>query len=215
MSFDRTIDAANFALSYQQIVPLKTGLNTRIGVHWGKVIEVTQDELWKAVGAKGVEIEGLSKNIAARTMSLCSAGQVLLTKDAMNHVRGRANAFTLKRSRYACVGMYKFKGVKEPKEIYALGVTIASLQPPKGNSKVKRLGGPKYIKSRARDRRIKEWFWWLSNRAAFVSMMYLLYVFYFIISTSILRGMLGLRYFAWIDSVNSFILRVFSVLIGG
>jgi hypothetical protein len=63
-------------------------------------------------------------------------------------------------------------------EIYTVGCSIESLQPPKGSEKVKRLGGPKYIKSRARDRKLKEWFFWLLYRLAFISFIYLLCVFW-------------------------------------
>jgi hypothetical protein len=178
------------------------------------VIEVTQDELWQAVGAKGVELEGISKNIAARTMSLCGPGQVLLTKQAMESVRGRTNAFTPKGTRYACVGMYKFKGVGGAQEIYAVGLSIDILQPPKGTEKVKRLGGPKYVKARARDRRVKDWFWWFANRAAFVSAIYLAYVLYFAMSTPVLRSMTGLESFAWVDVLNSYVLKMFNTLTG-
>ena len=97
-------------------------------------------------GAKSVELEGVAKNISARTMSLCQAGQVLLTKEAMTAIKGRTNVFTPKGTRYACVGEYRFKGVKETQIIYAVGSTIESLQPPPGSDKVKRLGGPKKIK---------------------------------------------------------------------
>ena len=178
LSFDRTIDAVNFALLYQAQIPTKTKLNCRIGIHWGSIIEVEQDELFVASGAKRIELEGLSKNIAARTMSLCQAGQVLLTKSAMKAVMNRTNMFTPKGTRYVCVGMYKFKGVKDGMEIYAVGTTIESLQPPKGSDKVKRLGGPKYIKSKARDRKLKEWFWWIYWRLGFISFIYLLCVFW-------------------------------------
>ena len=105
MSFERVVDAVNFALTYQDTIPHKTKLNTRIGIHWGKIIEVTQDELWQAVGAKSVELEGLAKNIAARTMSLCGAGQVLLTEQAMQEVKGRVNTRTPKGARYAGGGL--------------------------------------------------------------------------------------------------------------
>ena len=151
MSFDRTIDAVNFALHYQQTVPIKTKLNARVGIHWGKIIEVTQDELYEAMGAKKIELEGISKNIAARTMSLCEASQVLMTKEAFEVIKNRTNAWTPKGTRYVCVGLYEFKGVRDPVQIYAVGTTIESLQPPKGNEKVKRLGGPKKIKSKIPD----------------------------------------------------------------
>lgn len=204
LSFDRTIDAVNFALAYQKNVPPKTKLQTRIGIHWGRVIEVEQDELWVGVGAKRVELEGLAKNISARTMSLCEAGQVLLTQEAFQVVRGRTNAFTPKGTRYVCVGLYKFKGVKAPQKIFAVGETIESLQPPKGNEKVKRLGGPKYIKSRARDRKLKEWFWWFVWRAGLLAFLFDLYVFYGVISSDLTRDLLGLQWFEWVDGINDF-----------
>ena len=156
-SFDRTIDAVNFALKYQATVPAKTGLQCRIGIHWGRVVEVEQDELYVAINAKKIELEGIAKNIAARTMSLCGPGQVLLTKEAMQAVRGRTNLQTPRSVRYACVGLYKFKGVRDPQVIYAVGETIESLQPPASSEKAKRLGGPKKIRSRMRDKKFMEW----------------------------------------------------------
>ena len=212
MSFENPTDAVNFALTYQSKIPTKTRLNTRIGVHWGKVIEVTQDELWQAVGAKSVELEGISKNIAARTMSLCGAGQVLLTDKAMEAVKGRTNGFTPRGTRYACVGAYRFKGVRQPQTIYAVGQTLESLQPPKGSDKVKRVGGPKYIKLRARDRKIKEWFWWAVYRLSVISTLYLMFVFYHTISHPMARDLFGLNWFSWIDGVNEFFIDVYNFL---
>ena len=179
LSFNTIIDAVNFALAYQKEVPPKIKLNTRIGIHWGSVIEVKQDDVFVGAGAKRVELEGISKNIAARTMSLSGAGQVLLTKEAMERARlkGR-NRYTPPETRYVCVGLYRFKGVKEPQEIYAVGETIESLQPPKGSDKVKRLGGPKKIRSRARDRKLKEWFWWFIWKLAIVEIIFLIYFFF-------------------------------------
>jgi class 3 adenylate cyclase len=199
MSFDSPVDAVNFALSYQEHVPRKTKLNTRIGIHWGKIVEVTQDELWRSVGAKSIELEGLSKNIAARAMSLCQAKQVLLTEEAMKAVKGRVNKFTPKNARYACVGLYKFKGVSKPQTLYAVGTTIESLQPPQGSEKVKRLGGPKYIKSRARDRKLKEWLWWFTYRMFWVSVIIYIHMLYFILTHSVMRLLLGLNHYAWVE----------------
>ena len=215
MSFERPVDAVNFALSYQAKIPEKTRLNTRIGIHWGKVIEVTQDELWRAVGAKSVELEGLAKNIAARTMSLCGPGQVLLTQEAMRAIQGRVNRFTPEGTRYACVGSYKFKGVAEPQTIYAVGISTESLQPPKGSDKVKRLGGPKYIKSRARDRRIIEWFYWALYRAVFVAMLFWIYFIYGLLSSPVGRELLGVPYLDWVDDVNSYVRELVKRLING
>jgi class 3 adenylate cyclase len=178
LSFERPIDALNFALNYQKTIPAKTHLNARIGIHWGQVIEVTQHELLVLSGAKPIELEGLSKNLAARTMSMCRAGQVLLTKQAFQVIKGRANPHTPKGTRYACVGLYQFKGVRQPQTIYAVGVTIESLQPPEGNEKAKRLGGPGKIKSKARHRRLKEWAWWILWRSFWLSLGYIICLLY-------------------------------------
>ncbi len=160
-SFDRVIDAVNFALHYQKEIPPKTKLQCRIGIHWGSIIEVQQHDRFIAANAKRVELEGIGKNIAARTMSLCGPGQVLLTKQAMLVAKNRTNKHTPRSTRYVCVGLYRFKGVKKPQEIFAVGETIQSLQPPPGSDKVKRLGGPKYIKKKASDRELIDWCLWL------------------------------------------------------
>ena len=137
-------------------------------------MEVKQRELDVMVGAKPVELEGLTKNIAARTMSICKAGQVLLTRDAFALVRSRSDRMTPRDTRFACVGIYKFKGVRELQVIYAVGSDIKDLQPPEGNSKVIRVGGPKKIKSRARHRKLLEWLEWSIYRGALISFGYLL-----------------------------------------
>jgi class 3 adenylate cyclase len=203
LSFDRPIDAVNFCLHYQNSIPKKTRLQTRIGVHWGKVVEVTQDELYVGVGAKRIELEGVAKNITARTMSICRAGQVLLTKEAMIAVKSRTNAFTPNSTRYACIGLYKFKGVKSPQQLYSVGTSIESLQPPTSNDKVKRLGGAKKIKSRMRDKKLREHLVWLINRLALVSFIYLLALTYPMLSNPSAREMWGLdECFFWYDYID-------------
>jgi class 3 adenylate cyclase len=195
LSFERPIDAVNFALAYQRTIPPKTKLNTRIGIHWGRIIEVRQDDVFVGAGAKRVELEGIAKNIAARTMSLCQKGQVLLTKEVMEKIKNRTNHHTPKGTRYVCVGMYLFKGVREPQEIYAVGETIESLQPPPGSEKAKRLGGPKYIKKRARDRQVWEWVWWVFRRVGFLASVFLLYLLFQFTLTPMSRVFIGLPYY--------------------
>ena len=210
LSFESAIDAVNFGLQYQNTVPHKTKLDTRIGIHWGEVIEVEQDELWVGVGAKSIELEGLSKNIAARTMSLCQARQVLLTKEAYEVVRGRTNAFTPPDTRYACVGLYRFKGVRAPMELYAVGTDIKHMQPPPGSEKVKRLGGPKYIRLRARDRKIKDWLMWLWRRVALLAAVFGVYAFIRICMSSLMRDLLGLEHFEWLGDAVHYIVDLFT-----
>ena len=200
LSFDRPIDAVNFALIYQQTVPPKTKLGCRIGIHWGTIVEVKQDEIFTLGGAKSVELEGIAKNIAARTMSLCGAGQVLLTKEAMKAIRGRTNHWTPKGTRYACVGEYRFKGVRETQIVYAVGSTIESLQPPPSSEKVKRIGGPKKIKSRMRYRKLREWLWWFAKNVALLILCWVASIMGPIIINQHARRMSGLDHlFYWVD----------------
>ena len=198
-SFERPIDAVNFALAYQKTIPPKTRIGCRIGIHWGKIIEVHQDDVFVAANAKRIELEGLAKNIAARTMSLCGAGQVLLTKEAFKTVKNRTNMHTPKNTRYACVGLYKFKGVSAAQEIYAVGESIESLQPPLGTDKVKRLGGPKYIKKRARDRKILDWVKFFFYRLGFLCSLYWLYAFVWVIVDKDRRLIHEIHGFEWVD----------------
>ncbi len=192
LSFDRVIDAVNFGLYYQQEVPRKTKLNSRIGIHYGSIVEVKQDDLFVGVGAKMVELEGINKNIAARTMSVCEAGQVLLTKDAIAQARNRNNPYLPKGTRFACVGLYKFKGVQEPLALYAVGETIESLQPPKSSEKAKRIGGAKKIRSRARDRKLKEWIVYIYWKLGLLGILFWIYTFMQILFNPYQRWIFGL-----------------------
>jgi len=172
LSFESINEAVGFALTYQKQIPLKTKLNCRIGIHWDCVAELTMHEL--DLGTKQIELEGVGKNITARTMSICMPGQVLITKQAMKMLYATSNT---RDARRACVGLYKFKGVKEAMEIWAIGFDIKSLQPPQGSDKVKRLGGPKKIKQRARDRQIIDWGKWLFWRVGILNLIWLIYSF--------------------------------------
>ncbi|MEC8306724.1 MAG: hypothetical protein VXZ72_02565 [Chlamydiota bacterium] len=212
LSFDTVLDAVNFGLTYQQTIPLKTRLDARIGVHWGELVEVTQDELWVGVGAKRVELEGISKNIAARTMSVCGPKQVLLTKSAYEQVKGRSNMFTPGRVMYACVGMYKFKGLREAIVLYAVGTDISRVQPPPSSEKATRLGGPKYIRLRARDRQIKDWLIWIYNKLVIICVPIAFYVFVILTKNRTCRELLGLQWFSWVEDVYNFVLRLLNVL---
>lgn len=178
LSFEEIEDAINFALAYQREVPKKTKLHSRIGIHWGCVIEVQQEEKFVDAGAKRVELEGLAKNIAARTMSIAKGGQILLTKHSIDVLGHKKHAFIPREARCVCIGMYRFKGVKAAQILYAIGEDIDSLQPPAGDNKVKRLGGPKYIKKRARDRLLRDWFFWFYYRIGIAFLFYFVYLIF-------------------------------------
>jgi len=106
------------------------------------------------------------------------------------------------------VGSYRFKGVSTPQTVYAVGVSIESLQPPKGSDKVKRLGGPKYVRSRARDRKIMEWFYWILYRLGIIAVIFWLYVLHGLWSTRLGRDLLGMPYMAWVEDLNAFIVNL-------
>ena len=212
LSFDRCIDAVNFGLHYQDTIPKKTKIGARIGIHWGSIIEVVQDELFIGIGAKSVELEGISKNIAARTMSLCGAGQVLLTKEAMQVVKHRTNSYTPKNTRYALAGEYKFKGVRKTQIVFTVGTTIESLQPPKGSDKVKRIGGAKRIKARLRDKKFKELAWFILSRTALIWFCYLLTIFAPFVIDPHKRRLSELTWFAFVDPLIEFLKKLMSIL---
>ena len=172
-SFERVGDAVDFALEYQRTIPRRTGLGCRIGMHWGDIVEVQQDDLFVAANAKSIELEGITKNIAARVMSICGRGQVLMTEAAMSKAKSRLHGGFGPDVMSACVGVYRFKGVRDPITVYAVGRSLDVMQPPKGNDKVKRLGGPKYIKKRARDRKLVEWLLWAYYRLVLITALWL------------------------------------------
>ena len=156
-SFESVADAIAFGIDYQTELPKKTNLHCRIGIHWGPIIEVKQHDYYVTANAKKFELEGINKNIAARVMSICLKKQVLVTSEAMQEYKKNPAKKIKKGIFYACVGLYKFKGVSKPYEIYAVGIETESLQPPPSSDKVRRLGGPKYIRKRARNKTILEW----------------------------------------------------------
>jgi len=217
LSFERPIDALNFALAYQIQIPPKTYLKTRIGIHVGAVVEIIQHELDVMIGVKPVELEGISKNIAARTMSLCGPGQVLLTEAAYKAVRGRANAHTPSGTRYALAGLYAFKGVAEPQIIYTVGVTTESLQPPLSTEKARRVGGPKKIKSRLSHMRALELAEWGLYRAVMITSIIYLYIFTRWIARPSARRYWGIDHapFTWIDHVSEALHYIIETLISG
>ena len=205
LSFNNLGQAVQFALAYQETIPKKTPFNSRIGIHWTDIIEVHQDDIYTAVGAKRVELEGIGKATAARCMSLCQEKQVLLTKQAYLKIKSMMDLhrYVSKGTRTAMVGLYQFKGVAAPQVIYAIGNTIESLQPPPSSEKVKRIGGAKKIKSRARDRKIKEWFWWAYFRLGAISFVYLICIFWPFITNKSTRDLFEIdEYFFWVDYIN-------------
>lgn len=201
-SFNSAVDALNFGLHYQREVPSRTKLKCRIGIHVGDVVEVQQEEFFVAANAKRVELEGISKNIAARIMSVCGEQQVLLSKEALKYIKHRSNKHTPKHTLYACAGLYLFKGVKSPMEIYIVAEDSKYLIPPESSEKVKRLGGPKKIKLRMKHKKIKDWLLLICKILGFFPFVYFIYILIRILISPVARSFFGLyEEFLWLDNL--------------
>ena len=163
-------------------------------------------------GGKRINLEGIGKNIAARTMGLCGEEQILLSKAAyLEYKRSGHRSYGIPRKAMsALVGLYKFKGVKEPEAIYAIGLITEQMQPPKDSEKAKRIGGHKKIRTRLKHKRWSEIFWWFIYRAAFIMFCYISYTFWPLLSNPQLKSSwnidyLVLRPFEYLDLVICFI----------
>lgn len=203
--FSNVGDAIAFSFEYKRkLRQYKFPFRSRIGIHWDDmIITKTNSKLVKG-GAKRLNIEGLGKNICARTMSLCGPEQILLSKSAYSAFKSRVrhNRFIPKDVLVVMVGLYKFKGVSEPEQLYALGTEQSQIQPPPNSEKAKRIGGSKKIKTRLRQKKIKEiveYFFWRLSIIYFTYLVWALWPF--------------LRYFDWIDNLHRFIASVISIFI--
>jgi len=164
--FNSVTDAVAFSFEYKRsLLKHKFPFKSRLGIHWDDmIITKTSQKLVKG-GAKRMNIEGIGKNICARTMSLCGPDQILMSQKAYLSFKSRIsnNRFIPKDALVVLVGLYAFKGVKNPEQIYALGTRESHIQPPPDSEKAKRLGGSKKIKTRLAQKKaieIIEYFFW-------------------------------------------------------
>jgi putative peptide modification system cyclase len=125
--FERPISAVAFALEYQrQLKDLgiaeSIDLQARIGIHVGDVVLWENDAADVARGAKPVEMEGLVKPVAARLMGIALPGQILLSGIAHTlALRARSELGDAYALRWRAHGSYRFKGVREPVQVYEVG----------------------------------------------------------------------------------------------
>jgi class 3 adenylate cyclase len=87
--FTRPIEALAFALEYQRGLRAlaeesKQPLSARVGIHVGDVMVWDNVPADVARGAKPMEVEGLTKPVAARLMGLALPGQILLSAVAQS-----------------------------------------------------------------------------------------------------------------------------------
>lgn len=170
-------DAIAFSIAYKAALKKhKFPFKTRVGIHWDEMLIVKTPEHLIRANHKRISLEGIGKNIAARVMSICGSDQILLSKSAYFKFKNRTSSHKHipKNTLVACVGLYKFKGVSQPEQIYALGFQQSHLQPPPNGEKVKRLGGKRKIKTRLRNKKLLELLAWLFYRLSIVSLIYII-----------------------------------------
>lgn len=179
MYFGTVSDAIAFAFDYKKFLRVKKfPFRSRVGIHWDKMLIVKSEENIVRAGGKRINLEGIGKNIAARTMSLCSSEQILLSSAAYKNYKilGHRNNKIPKTALVALVGLYKFKGVHDPEALYAIGHIQMQLQPPPDSEKAKRIGGQKKIKTRLKHKKWSEIFWFFMWRIFLIEIVFLMWL---------------------------------------
>ena len=219
MYFPTVQDAIAFAFEYKGFIKRKKlPFKSRVGIHWDKMLIVRSEEHMVRAGGKRINLEGLGKNIAARTMSICGEDQILLSHNAYIKFKERtkANRYIPKDAKVALAGLYQFKGVKQPEQIYSLGTEEAHLQPPPSGEKVTRLGGNKKIRVRLRNKKFKEILAWFIYRIGFITFFITIYVlarlggnFH---TNSIIKSQTGINLYYYLGWLSNFIDYIYYVL---
>jgi class 3 adenylate cyclase len=223
MMFPSVSDAIAFAFEYKKFLRKKKfPFRSRVGIHWDKMLIVKSEAHMVRAGGKRINLEGIGKNIAARTMSICGEEQILMSQQAYMQYKkfGHRNNYIPKKALSALVGLYRFKGVSEPEAIYAIGLIEAQLQPPPDGEKAKRIGGARKIKTRLRNKSLKELAWWITLKVFWIS---LIYIFIFLIKTannfhsnSIFYSLTGIDlnyYIGWIIPLFNQVIELLSQII--
>ena len=186
MYFHTVHDAIAFSFFYKKkLLQHKFPFKTRIGIHWDEMLIVKNSEALIAANHKKISLDGIGKNVAARAMSLCGPEQIILTHQAYLVYKDRISAhpYIPKNILVVCVGLYRFKGVAKPEQLWVAGTEESHLQPPLSNEKVKRIAGPKKISIKLRHKKWQQKFMWAYWRIGFLAFSYLLYLFWPLLSS--------------------------------
>ncbi len=140
--FDDVAQAAAFASAYHAalaeiatVEAISDGFAARAGIHYGLVTLRENPPSDVLRGAKPIEVEGVAKAIAARTMSIAIGGQTLLTAAARERLSDPPDDTVLQQH-----GLYMLKGVPEPMALHEVGTRgKAPLLPPPDGDKVFRV----------------------------------------------------------------------------
>jgi class 3 adenylate cyclase len=214
MYFGTVQDAIGFACAYKTKLRVhKFPFFSRVGIHWDSMVIVKTDQKLIAGGVKRVNIEGIGKNIAARTMSICTAEQILLSNRAYIKFKARVSSsrHIPKNTLIACVGLYRFKGVSNPEQLWALGFNQASIQPPPSGEKATRLGGNKKIKTHFKHKALKEKAYYLFLILFKINLIYLLVLFWPFLASHDAKFLWGIDY--WLFKPIEYLDYYFKIII--
>lgn len=206
MYFASVQDALAFAFEYKKFLRVKKfPFKSRVGIHWDSMLIIKTEEHIVRAGGKRINLEGIGKNIAARTMSICEKDQILLSYSAYKQYKSRttSNRYIPKDAKIAFVGLYEFKGVKNPERVYAAGILEAHIQPPANSEKAKRIGGKKKVKVRLRNKKIKEIIWWAFLKFFWINLIYIICLMWNFLSNRPAKELWG---------VDLYVLRIFELL---
>jgi len=213
MFFYTVQDAVAFSIHYKEkMAQHNFPFKTRIGIHWDEMLIVKNPDSLIAANHKRISLDGIGKNIAARAMSLCGPNQIVLTHQAHSTYKKRLSYHPYIPKTYltACVGLYKFKGVSKPEQLWVIGNKENQLQPPRGNDKVKRIAGPKRIRLRFKQKQIQERIMWAFWRLGGIMLIYLIYLCWPLLSSSQKKRFWNIDYivlkpFEYIQEIINFI----------
>jgi class 3 adenylate cyclase len=127
--FDRPIDAVRYALEFHEALHTfseECGIpvRVRVGIHLGEVImrKNSPDDI--ARGAKPVEVEGLTKFLAARLAQSAEPGQTLLTQTAyqLAHRATIGDELASAFLNWTARGSYALKGISEPVDVFEVSL---------------------------------------------------------------------------------------------
>ena len=150
--FESMRDALRYVTEYHTLVEKHLGLKSRVGIHCGDVIMHSNAETFVSRGAKPIEVEGITKNITARIMTLAQGGQTLMSKRAGEYAQSVKGSLLIKD-----IGRWRMKGVSHSLLLYAVSHDKYRLSPPKETDKVKRVQAPARTPEEQRIRFFKVW----------------------------------------------------------
>jgi len=134
LRFDNAHDALEFAVDYHRLLGegLPQPMKARVGLHVGPLDLRANAPDDVALGARTVEVLGLTKAIAARLMALAIGGQTLVSAEAVRALPGTPRQIVRH-------GYWRMKGLAEPMEVCEAGDVGAPFEPPPDGPKAQRV----------------------------------------------------------------------------